>query len=261
MSSQDLNRSQFGTNAANYATSEVHAKGASLQRLVELVEPQPTWDALDIATAAGHTAFAFAPNVATVVASDLTPEMVDLAANRASELGHDNVTTKLADAEDLPFDDDSFDLVTSRIAPHHFPNPPTFVAEVARVLRSGGCFGLVDNVVPDDVDAAAYYNAWEKRRDPSHARALGMAEWRSLLEAEGFTVEHEELLGKQMSFADWVDNMSVPIDVRPGLLRDLLESPPAVRAFLRPDGSTEADATFVLSEGIFVARRSSSGMP
>ncbi|NNC78940.1 MAG: class I SAM-dependent methyltransferase [Acidimicrobiales bacterium] len=253
MSSQDVNRTQFGANAANYATSEVHAKGASLARLVELVQPKSDWRALDIATAAGHTAFAFAPHVHSVVASDLTPEMIELAASRTTELDHGNVTTELADAENLPFDDASFDLVTSRIAPHHFPQPSRFVADVARVLRPGGCFGLVDNVVPDDPDAAAYYNAWEKRRDPSHARALGMAEWRSLIAASGFTVEHEEAIGKQMSFADWVNNMSVPADDRPSLLADLLDAPEDVLAFLRPTGSTEQDATFVLTEGIFVA--------
>ena len=67
-------QAQFGPNASKYATSRVHAKGASLARLVELVEPRADWQMLDIATAAGHTAFVFAPLVAHVVASDVTPE-------------------------------------------------------------------------------------------------------------------------------------------------------------------------------------------
>ena len=71
---KSLVRSQFGASAAAYATSKVHAKGASLGRLVELVKPQRSWRALDIATGAGHTAAAFAPHVASVVASDITPE-------------------------------------------------------------------------------------------------------------------------------------------------------------------------------------------
>ncbi len=74
----DLVRSQFGANAANYATSSVHAKGASLQRLLDVLEPRPAWRALDIATAAGHTAFALAPHVDEVVATDVTPEMLDV---------------------------------------------------------------------------------------------------------------------------------------------------------------------------------------
>ena len=50
-----LVQEQFGVNAREYINSRPHAKGASLQRLVELVEPQPHWQALDIATATGHT--------------------------------------------------------------------------------------------------------------------------------------------------------------------------------------------------------------
>ena len=73
--SKELVKKQFGANAAAYATSAVHAQGASLARLVELVQPQPGWRMLDVAAAAGHTAFAFAPHVAQVIATDLTPEM------------------------------------------------------------------------------------------------------------------------------------------------------------------------------------------
>ena len=152
----DRNRRQFGANAANYATSEVHAKGASLGRLVEVVDAQPQWAALDIATAAGHVAIAFAPLVAGMTATDLTPEMVELASRRAEEAGLQNVTTRVADACNLPFDGGTFDLVTCRIAPHHFPEPAAFIREVARVLRKGGVFGFVDNVVPDEPDAVSY---------------------------------------------------------------------------------------------------------
>ena len=52
-------------------------------------------------------------------------------------------------AEALPFADASIDLVTCRIAPHHFDDVRKFVMESARVLRPGGLFGLVDNVSPD----------------------------------------------------------------------------------------------------------------
>lgn len=252
---KDLNRAQFGANAENYATSVVHAKGASLARMVELVEPHSDWHALDIATAAGHTAFAFAPHVEEMIATDLTPEMVALAAERAIELGHENVHAELADAENLPFDDETFDLVTCRIAPHHFPNPGAFISEVARVLVPGGTFAMVDNVVPDDAEVALFCDDWERRRDPSHVGCLSMSEWSALLTGVGMLIRSSETAPKRMGFEFWVDNMSVPGHLRPELLTDLLEATPAVRTFLRPEGSTQHDAAFFLTEGLLVATK------
>ena len=59
---KSLVQEQFGATAAHYLTSKPHAKGKSLERLVELVTPQSTWRMLDVATGAGHTAYAFAPH-------------------------------------------------------------------------------------------------------------------------------------------------------------------------------------------------------
>ena len=71
---KSLAQQRFGRAAADYATSEVHAKGASLTRLVELAEPKPHWRVLDVATGAGHTALAFASHVAKVTATDIVAD-------------------------------------------------------------------------------------------------------------------------------------------------------------------------------------------
>lgn len=255
LSAKDLSRSQFGANAANYATSAVHAKGASLGAMVTAADPQPSWRALDIATAAGHTAFAFAPHVKSVIATDLTPEMVELAAERAAELGLANVTTQLADAELLPFGDETFEVVTCRIAPHHFPNPDVFISEVARVLAPEGVFVIVDNIVPDDQHVAGVYNAWEKKRDPSHVRALSLGEWVGLCEVWGLSVRTTETAAKKMSFEAWVNNMNVPEELRPELLDELLGADDDVASFLQPQGTTEENAKFTLTEGLIVATK------
>lgn len=252
---KDTNREQFGANAANYATSAVHAKGASLARMVEVAQPSADWRALDIATAAGHTALTFAPHVRHVTATDLTPEMVELAATRAREGGYDNVSSQVADAESLPFDDASFELVTCRIAPHHFPDQAAFISEVARVLSPGGLFVMVDNIVPEDHEIALFADDWERRRDPSHVGCLSLNEWIGLCSRSGLSVEHSETAPKQMQFQAWADNMSVPEDLRPQLLDDLLGATPAVRSFLRPEGATQGDAIFYLTEGLITARR------
>lgn len=249
---------QFGANAANYATSVVHAKGASLGRLVELIAPQPHWTALDIATAAGHTAFAFAPLVASVVATDVTPEMLEVAAGSAAELGITNVTFEPGDAHALGYGDASFDLVTCRIAPHHFTDPERFVNEAARVLRPGGVFGLVDNVSPPDADAARWCDDFERRRDPSHVRCLSIAEWLGLLEQSGLGDITLETMGKHMDFEAWADNMSVDPAVRAELLHDLSHAPTLAAEWLQPQLAAPDQATkaaFVLTEGLFIATK------
>ncbi len=263
--SKSLVQSQFGANAANYATSKVHAKGASLGRLVELVSPQAGWSALDIATGAGHTALAFAPHVARIVASDLTPEMLVEAAKLAAAQGAANLTTAHADAEALPFADATFDLVTCRIAPHHFPDIPAFVAEVWRVLRPGGTFALVDNVAPDAATTPGFtkadlrhadltYNAFEKIRDPSHGRALTTAQWVEIATDMGFAITHCEHQSKVMEFDTWCRTMAVPADTVPKLAAMLREASPALKAYLQPT-ETDGHLGFTLAELILIAKK------
>jgi ubiquinone/menaquinone biosynthesis C-methylase UbiE len=243
--SKSLVQRQFGANAANYAASPVHAAGASLARLVELVKPQKHWRALDIATGAGHTAAAFAPHVASIVACDVTEEMLAEVQKLAAAKSLANIEITAADAEHLPFAGASFDLVTCRIAPHHFADVPAFLAESWRVLKSGGIFALVDNIAPDATTtpgfseaelrtAAVRFNALEKVRDPSHARALTAGEWRELVAQTGLRIEHEELLPKPMGFEAWCRNTSVPAATVPKLEAMLRDAGPCLRAFLQP---------------------------
>jgi ubiquinone/menaquinone biosynthesis C-methylase UbiE len=255
MDNKTLVQQQFGANAAAYATSTVHAKGASLPRLVELTHPQPGWRALDIATGAGHTAFAFAPHVAHVTASDLTPEMLTVAARLAHEKGLTNVDFREADAENLPFDPATFNLVTCRIAPHHFPDIPRFVRECARVLKPGGVLALVDNIVPEDATAADFVNAFEKYRDPSHVRCLSAEEWADAYQQAGLRLTHAEEAKKAMNFEAWADNMNASPDMRATLRQMLNEAPAQAKDFLTPQFVADGSIMFNLSEGIFIGMK------
>ena len=246
-----LVQEQFGRNAAGYLTSKPHAQGKSLDRLVALTKPQPDWRVLDVATGGGHVAYAFAPHVARVWATDITAEMIDLVRGEAARKGFANLRTGYAKAEALSFDDASFDLVTCRIAPHHFDSIPIFVAEVHRVLKPGGLFGLVDNVVAAG-DVGDFVNAFERFRDPSHLRAWTMAEWRTALQVHSFVITHEEQLYKQMEFKSWAARHDATMQA---LLRSMLtQVTPEVKATLEPKGNG-AELSFRLSEGLFIAKR------
>lgn len=243
-----LSQQQFGARARDYIASKPHAQGKSLDRMVELTAPKPGWHVLDIATGAGHVAYAFAPHVARVWASDITDEMLSIVREQADARGLKNIRAAHAKAEALPFEDATFDLVTSRIAPHHFDSIPLFLAETRRVLKPDGLFALVDNVVPQGT-VGDYVNAFERFRDPSHLRAWDMGEWRAAIADAGLAVTHEEELFKTMEFASWAQRHDATM--QRFLRAMLIEATDDVRAFLdpAPDGST-----FRLSEGLFVAR-------
>lgn len=259
-----LVQKQFGDKAAAYASSAVHAQGASLSRVVELVQPQKHWFMLDVATAAGHTAHIFAPHVAQVVATDLTWNMLPQARQLAEQKNLSNETFAAADAEILPFPAHTFDLVSCRIAPHHFPHIDQFVRECARVLKPGGTIAIVDNIVPNTGSkkkkeqgayeaAGQYLNAFEKLRDPSHGRCLGVREWEKLLKAAGFSHIYHETARKKMEFDDWAGRMvSDPADLT-RLRVMLLQAPEVAKQFLTPL-VTGAKIEFFLSEAIFIGK-------
>jgi len=244
-------REQFGAHASAYASSEIHARGASLVRLVELLQPQSEWQVLDVATGAGHTALALAPHVARVTATDITPQMLDQARRLAGERGLSNVIAEAADAEALPYDDGCFDLLTCRIAPHHFADIPLFLNESVRVLRPRGLLAVVDNIVPSG-PTGDYINAFEKLRDPSHGRCLSSDAWITACQAAGLKIQHQETLRKIVSFSFWAKRHNETMQSY--LLAMLSETSGETARFLQPENSGQ-DTTFTLREGLFIGQK------
>ncbi|NGQ94690.1 methyltransferase domain-containing protein [Brevibacillus sp. SYP-B805] len=222
---------QFGANAGKYVTSESHAKGEDLQLLVEWLNPQPHWHCLDIATGGGHVVKALAPYVRHLLATDLTREMLQAAAQHLRQSGCDNVGYVVADAESLPFLDDAFDVVTCRIAPHHFPRPDRFIREASRVLRAGGMFLLIDNVSPEDGELAAFLNTMEKLRDGSHVRCPAVSEWRAWLDEAGLQEKRSRLRKKTYAFPEWVARTARSPEQRKQVEEWILNAPPQTRAY------------------------------
>lgn len=266
---RSLVQNQFGANAAAYATSDVHARGESLAMLVAMSAPRPEWVGLDVATGAGHMALAFSPYVAHIIASDITEEMLTEARALADKGGHSNVETAVARAERLPFPDQTFDFVCCRLAAHHFLDVAAFVSEAVRVLKPGGTFALVDNVSPDattspglDRDAlrtaGIVYNQFEKLRDPSHGRALTIAEWVELVADAGLAITGREFVVKEMAFGPWVQRMACDAATVARLTAMLDRSPDNARgglvAFLMPRDHA-GDVWFSLREMLLVARK------
>jgi len=249
--SKTLVQEQFGKTAASYLTSTPHALGKSLERLAPPPPPPKNPPPPPRPPGGGHVAYTFAPHVERMWATDITQEMLDMVKAEAKKRGLSNIRTAYAKAEALPFEDASFDLVSCRIAPHHFDSIPDFLDEVHRVLKPNGLFALVDNVVPDG-SVGDYVNAFERFRDPSHLRAWTMDEWRAAFKAHGFSIAHDEQLYKQMEFKSWAARHDGNMQ---NFLRAMLAlATPDVKHTLEPKGDG-AELTFRLCEGLFIAKR------
>ncbi len=262
----EMIQSQFGKSAESYATSSVHAKGKSLIRLLEVLELKPSWRVLDIATGAGHTAFAIAPKVETVIATDITSEMLQLTKRLARQKTIPNLAVSAADAQYLPFSDESFELITCRIAAHHFSKPQSFVSDAARVLRDGGSLALIDNVVPKTArkgkrakwggDVGRYLNAFERLRDPSHVRSLSRDEWSECFYLSGLRVVHMETIEKRMDFDEWGARMQVSEKDTTRLRAMLRQAPVEVSDYIKPQFAGNK-ASFALVETMMIGLKES----
>jgi SAM-dependent methyltransferase len=168
--------------AQAYRESPTHREGLDLDLLVEWCEPAVGVKVLDVATGGGHVARRLRVRGCEVVSLDPSPGMQ---------------ADVLARAEDIPFDDGSFDVVVSRIAPHHFGDIRAAIAEMARVSNQ-----LV--VIEDTLFSSERHEAAERLRDPTHVRNYTEDEWRGFLSEAGLEVEQVESFKKTHPLEDWL---------------------------------------------------------
>jgi ubiquinone/menaquinone biosynthesis C-methylase UbiE len=120
----------------------------------------------------------------------------------------------VAPAEDLPFEDGSFDVVTCRIAAHHFTDVRKAVAEMARVTRR-----LL--VIEDNVFSGEHVEEAERLRDPTHVRRYSEAQWKGMVTDAGLQVEQVEHFPRRQSVEQWLARVETPPRIA-GRIRELL---------------------------------------
>lgn len=228
-----LSRERFAPRADGYRDSSVHSRGPDLDLLLRWVDPKPAEHALDVATGGGHVALALARTGADVEACDLTPEMLD-AAHRLLEDNDCTATFTVGEASALPYEDDSFDIVTCRIAAHHFPDAQAFFREVFRVLKPTGRFGFQDQTLPPEGPSAVLADTFERTRDASHNQSYNMQGWLTLIERAGLRTVHSEIIDKQHGFAEWTMRQGCDEACVAELEQMMDEAPVGMRRWLRP---------------------------
>jgi ubiquinone/menaquinone biosynthesis C-methylase UbiE len=234
-------QAQFGRQASWYTISDVHRQSEGLAELMRFAAPSPDARALDIATGTGFTALTVAPRCRRVIGLDLTLGMVTQARRLAAERGVANVQFCLGDAEAIPFRRDAFDIVTCRLAAHHFPNLGRAFREMARVARRGAPVILDDTCAPEVPHLAALMNEWEVRRDPSHVANHPPSRLRAMLEECGLRVDAAVPAHVPQVFSDWVRRGGVAESNAASLRASFLGADPDARSAFRIEPVAETE--------------------
>jgi len=225
---------QFDRQSDQYGKSHILADTQDVAKALEGLATPVGGRALDVATGGGHTALWLAGHGCSVTAGDIAPRMLENAKKLCVEAGF-NIETRLFPAEEMPFEEGSFQLVTTRVAPHHFSSPERFVHEAARVLSTGGHFLLIDGSVPDeDPETEEWLHKVEKWRDPSHGRLLSRKAWAELACKAGMHVLRSELQRFKQPDLEWYfDTAATTPENRQKVLESVRTASGRVRLALR----------------------------
>ena len=228
----DATRRQWGPLADLYIDSPTHASGEDLDTVIEWAAPKAEDAALDLGCGVGHTLRRIAPRVRLAVGADATAGMLEGARTVLARANVANALLVVTPAETLPFLDGSFDVVTCRLAAHHFIDAGAAFREVHRVLRAGGRFVLSDNYAPEDEALDRFINTLEVTRDHTHVRAHTIGGWRELLEQAGLDVTDESRGVSRVEIEAWLERTRTP-EPRASRAREMLRtaSKPAIDAF------------------------------
>lgn len=208
-------QSEFTRQAAQFANSVAITAAELTARFVDAVDAGPEARILDVACGPGIVTVGLAAKAKSVVAFDLTPEMLRQAQDRCAKAGRGNVTFQQGIATALPFADASFDGVVTRLSVHHFDAPQAVLQEMARVAKPGAQLVLADVISSNDARESELHNAIEILRDPSHVRMLPVTALRALITDAGFVIETESTWDQTRQFEEWAAIVDDPQRIGP----------------------------------------------
>lgn len=214
--------------------------------LVEWAEPAPGTRALDIATRGADVALALAACGVELTLVDGDRDSLSATCDLLGAQGH-AAAPVVADAHEMPFGAAEFDLVTCRVAAHHFADHAAFFAEVERVLTPGGRFAFQDHSLPEHTATGVFVDSFERLRDPSHVRARSAAEWVAAVEAAGLVVERHEVVEKRHDFFEWCSRRDCDLETMAALTAHARRLPRMAAEWLNPEWRDDTDPELPLA--------------
>lgn len=238
---------RWGRAAAGWSTQRACFQAAARPVstwLVEAIEPQPGHRVLELAAGPGDTGLLAAELIApggTLVSTDASQAMVDVARARAAELGVDNVEFRTMDAEWIDLPTASVDGVIARWGYMLLADPATALRETRRVLRPGGRVALSAWTGPQDnpsasvpkEELAAMGGLSPDPAEPNMFAFRDPATIRELLEDAGFADVAIDQIDIAWHFEDLDACWDTQLDISPGLARGVGALTPAQRDDLR----------------------------
>lgn len=248
MNHEEVVSQSFGSNAQAYLQSAVHSAGDDLKRAAQIVSALPDARVVDLGCGAGHLTYAVAPFAKSVIAYDLSPEMLAVVRGEAEHRGLKNIQTQSGSAQGLPFADCSVDAVVSRYSAHHWRDIRKAMREVSRVLRPEGMVCFIDVAGGPEPLFDTYIQALELLRDPSHVRDYTEAEWLAFCSEAGIDATIDNRWRLSIQFTAWIERIgTAPSHV--AAIRALWSTAPLeVREYygLQSDLSFELDALMLV---------------
>ena len=233
---------QFGPRAKAYVESAVHSQGQDLDTLDAMLAAIKPKRALDLGTGGGHVSYLLARHAGSVVAADLSRDMLAAVAATARERGIGNIETVETPAERLPFDAASFDFLACRYSAHHWRDFHAGVREARRVLKRGAPAVFIDTYSAGVPLFDTHLQAVELLRDTSHVRDYSAAEWLAAMARAGFALKASRTWRLRMDFAVWTARMRTP-EANVAAIRALQA---AASAETRAHFTVEDDGSFML---------------
>ena len=227
-------RDSFTRQADGFEAKGYHlGKKEHIDHLVRLTGPSSSDQVLEVAAGTCLCARAFAPLSGHVTCLDAVPAMLETGRRESMNAGLGNMSFVLGEAESLPFEDGTFDIVFSRLAFHHFASPYKPFEEMRRVLRKGGKLVLSDMTVHDD-SLRDEVDRIERLRDPSHTHNLTLSEMRGLY--EGMDFRAQEVTDIAVGLESWMALTGTPEGTRSVIRKEMEKgSSTGLRPF-RKDG-------------------------